>query len=65
MAGNEGNLLIEEFIQENSYNVNSTRISGSYDQTAAMITQVWLLEQYFLFFIFLTFIFIISSIREW
>ena len=43
VAGNDGNLLIEELAQENSNNTNSTRISGSHDQTSVMITQVWFL----------------------
>ena len=43
VAGNEGNVLIEESVQENNDNANSTRISGSYDQTSVMITQVWFL----------------------
>ena len=43
VAGNDGNLLIEELAQENNNNTNSTRISGSYDQTSVLITQVWFL----------------------
>ena len=49
VAGNEGNLLIEELVQENNNNANSTRISGSYDQTSVMITQVWFLVKVFYF----------------
>ena len=40
MAGNEGNLLIDELAQENSDNINSTRTSDSYDQISVMITWV-------------------------
>ena len=39
MAGNEQNLLIEQLVQINDVNSNSTRPSGSYDQASVVITQ--------------------------
>ena len=40
VAGSDENLPIEKLAQENSNNVNSTRISGSYNQTSVIITMV-------------------------
>ena len=40
VVGNEQKLLIEELAPENSDNVNSIRISGSYNQKSVIIAQV-------------------------
>ena len=40
VAGNEGNLLIEELPPENSNNINLRSTSVSYNQTSLMTTQV-------------------------